>query len=306
MKWKYAPVPRTDEENAPLCETPEKKSKKHVWIIISVISSVFITLLTILVVQNFMFLSKVNHPEIQPAQYSSYKKSNITNVPQCRYIRSDLPRKVDMRRNMPPVYDQGRLGSCALNAIAGAVQFHETRIGLPMLMPSRLQMYYMFRESKGLVDIDTGCSFDDVIALVQENGFCTEKEWPYNISNFAVHPNEACEKVSHDHTITHFERICTNLMEMKKELSQGTPVLFGIQTFDNWRGLNATVPLPTSSSQSVGGHGILAVGYDDDLKHVIFRNSWGEAWGDNGYGYVPFDYFKDELAWDFVVIRSVV
>lgn len=34
-----------------------------------------------------------------------------------------LPAKIDLRKNCPAVYDQGQLGSCTANAIAGAIEF---------------------------------------------------------------------------------------------------------------------------------------------------------------------------------------
>ena len=34
-----------------------------------------------------------------------------------------MPAKIDLRKGCPPVYNQGQLGSCTANAIAGAVEF---------------------------------------------------------------------------------------------------------------------------------------------------------------------------------------
>src|SRR5260370_2028761 len=59
-----------------------------------------------------------------------------------------LPAKVDLRAQCPDVYDQGELGSCTGNAIAGAVQFERMKENLPTadaLVPSRLFIYYHYR-----------------------------------------------------------------------------------------------------------------------------------------------------------------
>ena len=40
-----------------------------------------------------------------------------------------------------------------------------------------------------------------------------------------------------------------------------------------------------------------AVGYDDTTRLVKFKNSWSPYWGDNGYGYLPYQYIVDFL-WD--------
>ena len=45
------------------------------------------------------------------------------------------------------------------------------------------------------------------------------------------------------------------------------------------------------------GHAICVVGYSDPRQHFIFKNSWGEDWGDDGYGYIPYSYMS-MYSWD--------
>jgi C1A family cysteine protease len=49
----------------------------------------------------------------------------------------------------------------------------------------------------------------------------------------------------------------------------------------------------------VENHAVLAVGYDDKTELLKFQNSWGERWGQGGYGYLPYRYFETRLldAW---------
>ena len=49
------------------------------------------------------------------------------------------------------------------------------------------------------------------------------------------------------------------------------------------------MPVPAASEKLLGGHAILAVGYDDAKKALIVRNSWSAAWGDHGYFYMPYE-----------------
>ena len=65
------------------------------------------------------------------------------------------------------------------------------------------------------------------------------------------------------------------------------------------------MPIPQPGEQPLGGHAVLAVGYDDAKQVLIVRNSWGTAWGDGGYFYMPYAIVTElKLALDFWTIRK--
>ena len=64
--------------------------------------------------------------------------------------------------------------------------------------------------------------------------------------------------------------------------------------------------MPAASEQVLGGHAVVAVGYDDSQQRFIIRNSWGTGWGQQGYFTMPYAYLTERnLSSDFWTIRLV-
>src|SRR5215211_6988917 len=75
-----------------------------------------------------------------------------------------LPRRVDLRKQCPSVYDEGQLGSCTANAIGGALEFDQMKQKQRNpFTPSRLFIYYNERDMEGTVDSDSGAQIRDGI-----------------------------------------------------------------------------------------------------------------------------------------------
>src|SRR5207247_8441430 len=84
-----------------------------------------------------------------------------------------LPRRMDLRKQCPDVYDQGQLGSCTANAIGGALEFDQMKQKQRRpFAPSRLFIYYNEREIEGTVDADSGAQIRDGVKSVATQGAC--------------------------------------------------------------------------------------------------------------------------------------
>ena len=62
------------------------------------------------------------------------------------------------------------------------------------------------------------------------------------------------------------------------------PIVLGIKLFHSFEAAevasSGNVPMPKPGEASAGGHAVCMVGYDDNRRVFIRRNSWGEGWGD--------------------------
>jgi len=232
-------------------------------------------------------------------------------------VAQALPIGVDLRPLCPPVYDQGTLGSCTANAIAAAIAFEQRKLAEPQVFtPSRLFIYYNERELQGTINTDSGAPLRDGMKAVNRVGVCPEDQpdeaanWPYDPARFANRPDGSCYVAAHHVRALHYRRVGHSLDAMKGCLAEGYPFVFGITVYTSFESQQVketgVAPMPVPGDRMIGGHAIMAVGYDDARAVLIIRNSWGSDWGDQGYGYLPYDYVAaEDRARDFWTIRLI-
>lgn len=222
-----------------------------------------------------------------------------------------LPAKVDLRAHCSPVEDQSTLGSCTANASVGALEYLEIKNGLvgPKFENfSRLYVYYNTRVIEKTVNEDSGASIRNAVKSIVTWGSCDETKWPYDISKFTVQPPKQCYDEGKKHRVMEYHRL-ENLPDMLKCLADGYPFIFGFSVYSAFEGQEVATTgilnLPQPNETFMGGHAVLAVGYDLDAKTVLIRNSWGTNWGQQGYFTMPFSYISNPtLAHDFWTVRK--
>ena len=205
--------------------------------------------------------------------------------------RSTLPTVVDLRSRMPPVYDQGELGSCSAQALCALVSTSTFRA-------SRLFVYYNERKLENDIPDDSGAALSDGVLSLQKYGVCSELLWPYNITQFADVPPSMCYQDAKKHKIVKAHTVACTLPAMQQCLQSGVAFVVGIVVYDSFESdtvaRTGMVPMPNRSTDTMlGGHAVVCVGYDASRKLFLMRNSWGTAWGLQGYFYLPFAYLLD-------------
>jgi C1A family cysteine protease len=221
-----------------------------------------------------------------------------------------LPISVDLRMGMPPVYNQGQIGSCTANALAAAMWFLKNKEEEKAFDPSRLFIYYCEREVEGTVGEDAGAFIRTGVKVLNKQGVCRETTWPYKESKFTRKPTKKAYTQAVNSKVTSYMRVDgTDLKKIKTCLFEGYPIVFGFTVYESFESadvsLRGEMSMPSMDEKSYGGHAVLIVGYDDAKECVIVRNSWGSEWADKGYFYMPYEYVTNpNLADDFWTLRA--
>lgn len=227
-----------------------------------------------------------------------------------------IPEGIDLRPMMPPIYNQGALGSCTGNGIAAIFQYMLKKLGLPDWFPSRLFIYFQERQMEGTISSDSGAMIRDGIKSVNQVGVCNEILWPYDINKFTWKPSAIAYADALKHKALIYRKVFNNRAEsIKNSLANGIPVVFGFAVYSSFESqwlVKGVMPMPNIKTERIlGGHCVVICGYlpvgalVPGKRHYIIRNSWGTQWGDNGYFYMPEEFITNpNLCSDFWAIWS--
>ena len=216
--------------------------------------------------------------------------------------------RIDLRNQLPPVYDQGSLGSCTANAVGAMFQYMQDSD--KRFMPSRLFLYYNTRALDNTTGIDAGATLRDTMKSLANQGVCPEPLWPYVISRFAIKPSDASYVAAAPYSASVYVSVPQNQASIEELLSKNFVIAFGFLVYRSFYSISSNgglMRMPGRGERVLGGHAVVLVGYDRSKRLFIVRNSWGRRWGDAGYFYMPYDYvLNPRLAFDFWVITRTV
>ena len=252
-----------------------------------------------------------------------YKMGWLPDVPDARdfsyaaplKLMQKLPVKADLRKLCPPVYNQGGLGSCTANALGAAFQIAQVIQKKTTWMPSRLFLYYNSRVPIHTENSDSGAFLRDAVKCMNKQGMCKETEWTYDDDNtagakFTQKPPTLCYQHGLSNQILTYQRLQNSLTVLQGCLAEGYPFAFGFSVYESF--MSATVkrtgimPMPNiAAERMIGGHAVLAVGYDNSRQAFLIRNSWGKEWGLAGYFWMPYAYATSRQASDFWTVRTI-
>lgn len=215
-------------------------------------------------------------------------------------VQGVMPSLVDLRAQCSPVANQLDLNACTSFALGKGLREYLQGKRKEKLVPlSPLFLYYETRRLRGKEGRDCGATLTDAMKALSGSGIAPETSWPYDMLQFDKKPTDEAYQAARTYKLAGGLQLA-NLADIKKTLAKGTVVAFGMRVFSSYQyvGPDGMLPMPETGDVFVGGHAVSAVGYDDQKKVLIVRNSYGEEFGDHGYFYMPYDYATAENVMD--------
>ena len=214
-------------------------------------------------------------------------------------ISDNLPESFDLSEFLPPVGNQGDLGSCASWATSYYMKSFQEKIesGLPYSEANLLSPSYTYNQ---LTSEDCGgTSIQETLSLIEEQGVAALEIFPYTENECETQPDETTMEAAAQARIADYKALSGENMiaEMKTLLTQQQPIIIGtvlspeFGKTDNF-GLSAYREHAVDY-EDVTCHAMLVVGFNDEFGAFKVVNSWGEAWGDNGFVWIDYQAFEN-------------
>ncbi|MBK1812976.1 hypothetical protein JHL18_20335 [Clostridium sp. YIM B02505] len=228
------------------------------------------------------------------------------------------PRFIDLRNWCSPIKNQGLINSSTAEALVSLIEYFENKVFGKNTNGSSLFVYKNSRSILGNIG-DTGVSFRSALKSLIQFGMPPERYYSTSSNKIDEDPKAFCYGFRDDYKDLIFFKLDVNkdteniLQKIKELLCLQLPCIFGFSVYDCIASAEESgeILFPNSRNRVIGGHSVMAVGYDDkylsinkltghsSLGALIIKNSWGEDWGEDGYGYLPYEYILKGLAKDF-------
>lgn len=204
------------------------------------------------------------------------RKENATAEP---FDESTLAGPIDWRTKgvLTPIKNQGHCGSCWSFSTTGAMEAsHAIKTGNVVSL-----------SEQQLVDcapLTMGChggNMEFAFEYTEFNALETEGDYPYEAADGKCRYDKSKGVVKS----TTWHAVTPLSPGALKAAIEKTPVSVALKA-DEPAFHQYTSGIVTSGCTTPANHGVLAVGYGvtaDGQQYYIVKNSWGAAWGDNGF-----------------------
>ena len=251
-----------------------------------------------------------------------------TGIPDAMEMNAPLPSHVDLEKYCGPVKWQGRFSTCTAHVAVAMMELLENRAHGHFVEGSRLFLYKVVKNLLGETG-DVSVFLRQTLGTLALVGLPPEKYWPYlNPGPFKApngvdpriddEPTAFCYAIARNYRSLVSYRLdevgtpATDevLHRAKAHLAAGFPVSLGIRLFASLKqSMNSgEIPLPLAENDAhTANHAVTIIGYDDTrvITNTLpggrtstgafkIQNSWSTKWGQKGFGWVPYEYVKED------------
>lgn len=193
-----------------------------------------------------------------------------SEIPQGARARAPLPPRVDLTHKLLPVRDQGSSPKCVAYATCALKEAQDAT-------GAYLSPDYIYDRRLNSGD---GMTISSAMITLTKSGVCSERKYGS--------PDEAANAAKHKIQRAYHVR---DLNVLKTALSTGEIAVISLPFYPDapesrfWQ----------KTGKQDGGHAIAVVGYDDIAQELVFRNSWGKSWNNNGYGKISYGDYQSSV-----------
>lgn len=216
---------------------------------------------------------------------------------------------VDLRKYFSEVRQQGELGSCTTFAIVSIYEAIMNRFSKNASEKANMSeqfVYYFSNVENGRPE--GGSNYFEQLAVLGKRGVCRESLFGYSLDTLGHKPSKEAVEDALGHRVlkalqiqlrdtgSAIDCIEDNHKLLTSALSEGYPVGISLKIYDSFGKESPFIGRPDDNDVASGGggyHAMVLVGYSEEDKCYIVRNSWGKEFGDKGYCYVSASYVDD-------------
>ena len=231
--------------------------------------------------------------------------------------KSNTLRLVHSLRDYAPLpTDQGRTGSCVGHAVRSAFTMEKAikngirgRDRVTEMLHSPGYVYNQIQVSP-CSGCGCGSRLSDALQILMRQGICLSETFPTGDADCTVQPTDAQREEAAYFKIKDYaaawsikatpdERVAQTI----KQLQLDKPVVIGLQaTSSLWEVKPGQTTWNVSDNDKMlGGHAMVAIGYNAAGKYITLLNSYGPNWGNEGTINIAFDDYAKLVRFGYII-----
>lgn len=215
-----------------------------------------------------------------------------------------LPPAVDLKPYCPPIYHQGYIPSCvgAACSYAQTIQYavHNNWTDTEMIGESFFSPLFLYNKNRKVAGCQGFASLGKTLRFLTTMGNLKYKDFEEGFEEQETCQQKVTEELlqqASQYKIEHHKAVFAHnttdrnkINRMKISLADSLAVIVGLDNF-----------VFDEESDGKGKHALTFVGYNDDSEEFTYINSYGEDWGEKGFGKISYNKFLEDVMYAYQI-----